>query len=111
MAKGRKTGGRTKGTPNRTTAAMRESWLQAFDALGGSDGLTRWAKRNPDRFYGLAFRLVPPAVCQTCEHAERVANAERAHLKFSRMTDAQLEAEARRLGIDIDEPDGAPAPR
>lgn len=61
MAKGRKTGGRKKGTPNKATASMRDAWLQAFDALGGADGLTRWAKRSPDRFYALASRLIPPA--------------------------------------------------
>jgi hypothetical protein len=33
MAKGRKTGGRTRGTPNKVTSAAREAFLALFDDL------------------------------------------------------------------------------
>jgi hypothetical protein len=47
MAKGVKTGGRQKGTPNRTTAGAKEAIEQVAIGLGGADGMLEWAKRDP----------------------------------------------------------------
>lgn len=44
----KKTGGRKKGTPNKTTAAVREAILFAADAIGGQERLAEWAKESPD---------------------------------------------------------------
>lgn len=59
MAKGHKTGGRTAGTPNKTTVAAREAFQMAFDGLGGPEHLQKWAKENPTEFYKLYGRLIP----------------------------------------------------
>lgn len=59
MARGVKTGGRKKGTPNKLTASAREAFAAAFRGLGGSDGLMRWAEENQTEFYKLYARLIP----------------------------------------------------
>jgi hypothetical protein len=60
MAKGVKTGGRTKGTPNKSTKAFKEAVEIAFSELGGVDGLIEWAKTNPDAFYNGIFPKLAP---------------------------------------------------
>lgn len=56
----RRTGGRKKGTPNRTSAEIKAVIAEAFDELGGVAALVAWARRNPDFFYGkLWIRLLP----------------------------------------------------
>ncbi|HNU56673.1 MAG TPA: hypothetical protein PKN30_08775 [Flavobacteriales bacterium] len=59
MAKGKKTGGRKAGTPNKLTASAREAFQEAFEGLGGIHSLTHWAMKNPDDFYKLYARLIP----------------------------------------------------
>ena len=58
MAKGIKTGGRVKGTPNKVTASIKEAFLEAFERRGGVDALVDWAKGEPTEFYKLAARLI-----------------------------------------------------
>lgn len=60
--KGKKTGGRTQGTPNKLTASAKEAFALAFDALGGYEAMVAWAKSDPDNrkvFYTLYARLIP----------------------------------------------------
>jgi len=46
LKKGRKkTGGRKKGTPNKTTSTAKEAIMNAFDKLGGEDYLVELASR------------------------------------------------------------------
>lgn len=62
MAKGRKTGGRKKGSLNKTTASVKQAITQAFDQLGGVASLVRWARDEPAEFYKLWGRLAPAEV-------------------------------------------------
>ena len=62
MAAKKKTGGRQKGTPNKTTAAVKEAMVQAFDQLGGVPALVEWAKSNPTDFYKLWAKLLPTEI-------------------------------------------------
>ena len=70
MAKGVKTGGRQKGTPNRFTA-LKDAFLDAFESeeLGGTQGLIDWAKEKENRkdFYALVARMLPKNVNTTIE--------------------------------------------
>ncbi|HTI82974.1 MAG TPA: hypothetical protein VL614_21170 [Acetobacteraceae bacterium] len=63
MAAGRKTGGRTKGTPNKTTTAAKEAISLAAEQLGGTDRLVSWAKEDPANervFWGTIYpKLLP----------------------------------------------------
>ena len=59
MAKGKKTGGRTKGVPNKTTPAAKEAFALAFEGIGGVAELMAWAKLNKTEFFKLYARLIP----------------------------------------------------
>lgn len=59
MAKGRKTGGRVKGTPNKLTADIRSAIETAFHQVGGAEYLERIAKTEPAVFCGLLGKVLP----------------------------------------------------
>lgn len=62
MAKGQKTGGRTKGTPNKVNAELKEMILEALDKRGGVDYLVMQADENPKAFLALLGRVLPMQV-------------------------------------------------
>lgn len=53
MAKGRKTGGRTKGTPNVVSRDVKEMLREALDLAGGVDYLLAQSDKNPNAFMAL----------------------------------------------------------
>lgn len=57
--KGKKTGGRSAGTPNKATKAIKEAIVEAFDRAGGVDYLVDLAKTDPKTFCALVGRVVP----------------------------------------------------
>lgn len=67
MAAGQKTGGRSKGTPNKTTALLKEAILGAATNTGsdgeGKDGLMGYcgflAKSEPKAFAALLGKVLP----------------------------------------------------
>jgi hypothetical protein len=59
MAKGRKTGGRVAGTPNKFSAELKDMILQALDNSGGVSYLTTQAKDNPTAFLTLVGKVLP----------------------------------------------------
>lgn len=59
MAKGKKTGGRKAGTPNKTTRALKDLVLQALDESGGVDYLKARAIDNPTAFLTLVGKVLP----------------------------------------------------
>lgn len=72
MAKGKKTGGRQKGTPNKVTTAFKTAVLEAFHGLGGTVALQRWGKENQTEFYKIAARLIPHEVIGPGEDGEHL---------------------------------------
>lgn len=64
MAKGKKTGGRKPGTPNKITGALKDEILQALANAGGVDYLAEQATKNPVAFMGLVGRVLPLQVKQ-----------------------------------------------
>lgn len=66
MAKGKKTGGRTKGTPNKTTQLAKDAISAAAEGLGGVNRLIEWAKEdkaNEKVFWSQIYtKLVPVQV-------------------------------------------------
>jgi hypothetical protein len=59
MAKGKKTGGRAAGTPNKFSGALKDMILQALDKAGGVEYLEKQAKENPTAFMTLVGKIVP----------------------------------------------------
>lgn len=62
MAKGVKTGGRQKGTPNKLTGELRAAIREAFERAGGVEYLVSVAHENPAVFCGLLGRILPMEV-------------------------------------------------
>lgn len=88
MARGIKTGGRTKGTPNRITRAFREAVQTVYGAIGGDKAFATWARDNPTEFYRIAARLIPqelrhaggdgePLAVQIIKFSERAPDQEK----------------------------------
>ena len=59
MARGVKTGGRTKGTPNKLNAAVREAIEAAFEEVGGAKYLVAVARDDPKTFCALLGKVLP----------------------------------------------------
>ena len=47
--RGHKTGGRTKGVPNKVSASARDNIIVAFDSIGGIPALVRMGEGQPNR--------------------------------------------------------------
>lgn len=62
MATGHKTGGRTKGVPNKTTAEVKAALTEAFENLGGTASLVAWGRESQTEFYKLWVRMLPTEV-------------------------------------------------
>jgi hypothetical protein len=62
MAKGQKTGGRKAGTPNKTTAQVKEALTSVYTKKGGDSALLNWARANETEFYKLWGRMLPQEV-------------------------------------------------
>ena len=52
--------GRKKGVPNIITRTAKENIIATFDALGGVQGLTEWARENREKFYTAVWVKVLP---------------------------------------------------
>lgn len=59
MAKGRKTGGRRKGSLNKNTAELKDMILGALESAGGQGYLQTQATENPTAFMGLLGKVLP----------------------------------------------------
>lgn len=71
---GRKTGGRTKGTPNKTSAVLKDAILEAAEKAGadfGPEGMVSYlvaqAKANPGPFLSLLGKVLPIQMDATIE--------------------------------------------
>ena len=61
--------GRPKGSKNKFTS-LKQSFLDAFEQTGGTEGLKKWIqenKRNRANFYQMVTRLFPQEVAHTGE--------------------------------------------
>jgi hypothetical protein len=60
MAKGKKTGGRKPGTPNKVSRVVKDDVIAVFERLGGVEHMEAWAKANPGDFYKTLFKALVP---------------------------------------------------
>lgn len=57
--------GRPKGSKNKATASIKEAFREAFEELGGSEALVKWAlsdEKNKTEFYKLSTKLIPTEI-------------------------------------------------
>lgn len=68
--------GRPKGVPNKTTMAAKEAIAAAFEQMGGTDALVKWANTNDDNrkvFYSQIWpKIVPLQVNGAGEQGEHL---------------------------------------
>lgn len=57
-----KLGGRQKGTPNKTSAKVKEAILGAFDKVGGMTYLEKVAREDPKTFCTLLGKVLPTEI-------------------------------------------------
>lgn len=62
MAKGKKTGGRKKDTPNKLSADLKSMILEAFHKSGGVEYLKVQAELNPTAFMTLIGKVLPMTI-------------------------------------------------
>lgn len=60
--KGKKTGGRQKGTPNKHNAQLQEMIINALHSVGGQAYLEEQAEKNPVAFLSLIKAILPKNV-------------------------------------------------
>jgi hypothetical protein len=71
MAYGRKTGGRQKGSLNKTTRELKDMVLQALDESGGVEYLKQTAIDNPSAVLTLVGKVLPLQVSGDTENPIR----------------------------------------
>ncbi len=54
--------GRPKGALNKTTRAVKEALVDAFEDLGGVESLVAWAQADPGEFYKLWVKVMPTQI-------------------------------------------------
>lgn len=64
-----KTGGRTKGTPNKFTGEVKDMILTALQQAGGVEYLVRQADEKPVAFLALVGKVMPLQVAGSLEHS------------------------------------------
>lgn len=76
MARGKKTGGRTAGTPNKFTIGVKETVLHAFIALQEDPkvNIQEFGRTNPVEFYKIAAKLIPTEVNATISEVKISVN-------------------------------------
>jgi predicted ATPase len=99
MARGRKTGGRRAGTPNKTTAAVKEALTEAFARIGGVEALIEFGKASPAEFYKLWARMLPTEI--KAEVAADFSTTTR--VDVSHLSDEQLRALASIRLVEADD--------
>ncbi len=64
-----KSGGRKKGTPNKTTASVKKAIMEAFKSAGEAEYLARVAEEDPKTFCALLGRVLPAEVKAELDHS------------------------------------------
>lgn len=71
--------GRAKGTPNKTTALLKDAILQAATAAGNGDlvaYLAKQAEENPGPFMSLLGKVLPLQINASVNHKATISDAE-----------------------------------
>ena len=85
-----KAGGRKKGVPNKSTAAVKAALHEAFAEMGGVASLVAWGKKNRTEFYKLWAKMIPTEIKNADGEAFRLGIVE--EIVTAAATDAAGEA-------------------
>lgn len=87
--------GRKPGSLNKTTAAVKETLMAAFEGVGGLKALIEWGKANPTPFYQTWAKLLPQEIKGELEVTNVDITPEERFARVAALLDA---ARARRDG-------------
>ena len=103
---GYKSPGRPKGSPNKLTRTVRQAFEEVFEQLQEDPdephALRPWAKKNPDKFYLLAQKLIPTQVAATVEDVSKELDPTARAARLAALT-ARLEARATGNADDVED--------
>ena len=74
--------GRPKGSPNKSTAAIKEMLLASLDAVGGTQYFIRQADENPTAYMSLMSKIIPSEVKKEITGADGGAIQHAIKVKF-----------------------------
>ena len=98
--------GRKKGVPNRTTVLAKQAIANAFDELGGTEGLVKWAKSDGDNlkvFYATIWpKIIPVQTELTGKDGEAIQIEQKVKENADAVSSAiaSLVERARSSGVD-----------
>ena len=75
MAKGRKTGGRQKGSLNKTTSVAKEAIELAAEGIGGVERMIEWVKEDPGNeriFWSQMYTKLLPVQADVTSGGEKI---------------------------------------
>lgn len=78
----KKTGGRKKGVPNKTSVELKDMILGALSDVGGQTYLARQAEENPQAFMGLVGKCLPKDIKASVDSTGQI------NVVITRFTDA-----------------------
>lgn len=90
--------GRPKGSANKVTKTVRAAFEEAFNGLQSDPDhpahLANWSRKNPDKFYLLAQKLIPTQVAATIDDVASELDPTARAARLAALT-ARLEARAK----------------
>ena len=90
--------GRKLGSVNKTTAAVKETLMLAFEGVGGLHALIEWGKANPTPFYQTWAKLLPNEIKAELEIGTYELTTEDRHRRVIAIFDAARERRAASAG-------------
>ena len=98
--------GKAKGTVSKVTRTVREAFEAAFNGLQDDPDhpahLRNWSRKNPDKFYLLAQKLIPTQVAATVEDVSKELDPTARAARLAALT-ARLEARATGNADDVED--------
>lgn len=80
------------------TASVKDCILQTYNNMGGVEGYTRWAEKNPTLFYDHWAKLLPLEIKATMEINTNITSLlEQARLRVANLNRDPIEGEATRV--------------
>ena len=93
-----KSGGRKKGTPNKTTAVLKSAIMESFDKVGGVEYLVQVAQEDPKSFLSLLGKLVPSEIKAELSTTDKVVVTVRDFTRTGHVVNAEEDGSKKNEG-------------
>ena len=87
-----RSGGRAKGTANKSTLEIKQAIEQVFEGMGGAEALLNWANENPTMFYtNIWSKMLPASLKVEAKITDFTSILEKARLRVIDVKPTKLE--------------------